>query len=395
MSSFPVITAAKRTPIGSFQGQLSSFRSPDLAAYLIQDLLSLHPSLKETVDEVILGCVLSAGLGQAPSRQAVLQGGLSPHVSATTLNKVCGSGMKAVMHACDLIRLNQARTLLAGGMESMSNAPYLLPKARSGYRVGHGQCIDHMMWDGLEDAYSLGSDGVTRTPMGLFAEKTAEKYGFTREDQEIFAKETFDAYQKAHSSGAFTSEITPIPQKDNDIVADEPPTKVKPEKFSKLRPAFQKDGTVTAATSSSIADGAAILCLEDEKTATAQGRQVLARVVGYKSAAREPEWFTLAPIQAIQKLLPQIGWAINDVDLFEINEAFAVVPMAAMKDLGISRKRLNSHGGACSLGHPIGASGARILVTLLHALRHQNLKRGIASACIGGGEATAIAIEMA
>lgn len=393
MSPFPVITAAKRTPIGSLQGQLSLYRSPDLAACIIKDILEQAPALVETIEEVILGCVLSAGLGQAPARQAMLQGGLSKHINATTVNKVCGSGMKAVMMACDMIRLNQARSILAGGMESMSNAPYLLQKARGGYRFGHGVCLDHMVWDGLEDASSPALDG-SRTPMGFFAEKTAEKYGFTRAQQEKFAIETFDFFQKALGSGAFSDEITSLLSKDNMISADEPPTKVKIEKFEKLKPAFQKDGTVTAATSSSIADGAAVLCVENESTARDSGRPVLARIVDYVSAAREPEWFTLAPILAIEKILRKVGWSMHDVDLFEINEAFAVVPMAAMHDLKIPREKVNVHGGACALGHPIGASGARILVTLIHALRHHNLKRGIATACIGGGEATAIAIEI-
>lgn len=393
MSSFPVITAAKRTPVGSFQGQLSLYRSPDLAACVMKDIFKALPSLKDTIDEVILGCVLSAGLGQAPARQAVLQSGLQHNVNATTINKVCGSGMKAVMQACDMIRLQNARAILAGGMESMSNAPYLLPKGRSGYRFGHGSCLDHMMWDGLEDASSPALDGA-RTPMGLFAEKTAEKYGFTRAQQEKFAVETFQYFHKAMSEGAFSNEITPLSFKESAIDTDEPPTKVKVEKFEKLKPAFQKDGTVTAATSSSIADGAAVLCIEDEGTARAAGRPILARIVDYVSAAREPEWFTLAPILAIEKIMRQVGWSMKDVDLFEINEAFAVVPMAAMHDLNIPREKVNIHGGACTLGHPIGASGARILVTLVHALRHHHLKRGIATACIGGGEATAVAIEL-
>ncbi|MBX9977030.1 MAG: thiolase family protein [Alphaproteobacteria bacterium] len=392
-----VITQAQRSPTGSLQGVLSHLKASEIAAHVIKHIKEQQNTLKNNsfhVDEVILGCVLSAGMGQAPARQATIYAGLGDTVSATTINKVCGSAMKAIMLGADAIRLNNKMCILAGGMESMSQAPYLLTKARTGYRFGHSDIIDHMQWDGLVDAYHSGNDRGSRKAMGCFADATAEKHSFSRDDQEKFAIETFERYQKAHTSGYFNNEIVPFTKADAVIDSDEPPTKVKPEKFPKLRPAFDPNGTVTAATSSSIADGASVLYLMSEDHARTNGSPSLARIVGYTSFAGAPEWFTTAPIGAIQKLLTQVGWSIGDVDLFEVNEAFAVVPMAAIKELKLDRDKVNIHGGACALGHPIGASGARILTTLVHALKTHGLKRGIATACIGGGEATAIAVEV-
>ena len=385
----PVIVAAKRSPIGAFQGGLSSLRSPEIAGAVIKGLAGTT----DAVDEVIMGCVLSAGVGQAPARQAAICGGLSPEIPTTTVNKVCGSGMKALMIASDQIKLGHAHSILAGGMESMTNAPYLLPKGRGGYRFGHGEVLDHMLFDGLEDGYGNGNV-VFRQAMGCFADATAEKYGFSRGDQETFARITFENYQKAAQDSAFVDEIVPIIIGETIISTDEQPSRVKVDKFEKLRPAFSKEGTVTAATSSSLADGAAVLHVMDHSHAEKLNLAPLARICGYASHAHEPKWFTTAPVGAIQKLLTQTGWSLSDVDLFEINEAFAVVPMAAIKDLGIDRAKVNINGGACALGHPIGASGARIVVTLIHALKARGLKKGIAAACIGGGEATAMAIEV-
>jgi len=387
------IAEAKRTPIGGFQGSLAAYKGHQLGSLAISAL-----NTKGIIDEVIMGCVLPAAQGQAPARQAALGAGLSSGVSATTVNKVCGSGMKAIMIACDQIALGQAHSVVAGGMESMSNAPYLLENARKGYRVGHGQIIDHMYRDGLEDAYHKNADG-SHSLMGTFADATAKRYGFSRDDQDQFALRGFEKVQYALGFKFFQGEIIPIEIKDakgNQTIlqTDEAPDRVKPEKFSALRPAFDAGGTVTAATSSSLADGAAALWLVDGETANKQGLSPLARVVGYASYAHEPEWFTTAPIGAIKKLLDKIGWSLDQVDLFEINEAFAVVPMAAIKELSIPAEKVNIHGGACTLGHPIGASGARIVVTLIHALKQHGLKRGIASVCIGGGEATAIAVEV-
>lgn len=380
------IVSAKRLPMGSFQGQLTSQTAVQLGAHIISAVIPTGIS----VDGVLMGCVLQAGLGQAPARQAALGGGLPASTQTATLNKVCGSGMLAVMNAANEIRLGAMQTVIAGGMESMSNAPYLLEKARTGYRMGHGAIIDHMMRDGLEDAHMKDPKG-DRMAMGFFAEATAEKYGFSRQDQEDFARHTFEKACAANME----DEIHPITIKlkeEIQIHQDEPLSKVRPDKFAALRPAFLAGGTVTAATSSSIADGASALCLMSGDHA--KDYKPLAKIIGYTAFAREPHWFTLAPSGAIEKLCTQIGWNVQDVDLFEINEAFAVVPMAVAKDLNIPMEKLNVRGGACALGHALGSSGARILVTLIHALKERGLQRGIASACIGGGEATAIAIEM-
>jgi acetyl-CoA C-acetyltransferase len=331
-----------------------------------------------------MGCVLPAGLGQAPARQAALGAGLPVSVPATTINKMCGSGMKAVMLACDAIAAGSADMVVAGGMESMRNAPYLLPKARTGMRMGHGEVKDHMFLDGLEDAYEKGR------LMGSFAEEAATHYQFTRQMQDDYALASLDRALKAN----FSAEITAVETRAGLIVADEQPAKARPEKIPTLKPAFARDGTVTAANASSISDGAAALFLARASIAEAKGLMPLARIAGHASHAEEPEWFSRAPVGAIQKLLDKVGWAIDEVDLFEVNEAFAVVALIAMHDLGIPHDRLNVHGGACALGHPIGASGARILVTLINALKQRGLRRGIAAVCIGGGEATAVAVEM-
>ena len=391
--SLPVIVAAKRTPIGNFQGGLSSFKGYQLGSAVIKSL-----GLSGNIDEVIMGCVLQASQGQAPTRQAAIHGGVKDTTPCTTINKVCGSGMKAIFIGCDQIRLNQANLVIAGGMESMTNAPYLLERARGGYRAGHASFIDHLYRDGLEDPYYKNEDGSYRL-MGEFAEDTASLYNFHRTQQEQYVFETLAYYQQAQAKGLFEFEITPLEIRDNKgnvtiIAQDEPPSRVKPEKFSALKPAFRAGGTVTAATSSPLSDGAAAIGLASEAAALAQGLTPLAKVVGYCSFAHQPAHFTTAPIGAIKKLCQQIGWSLADVDLFEVNEAFALVPMAVMKDLGIPRDKMNVHGGACVLGHPIGASGARVVVTLAHALIQKGLKRGIASICIGGGEATAIALEV-
>ncbi|MES2253364.1 MAG: acetyl-CoA C-acyltransferase [Pseudomonadota bacterium] len=386
------IIAAKRTPIGAFQGQLSPYQGWQLGAEALRAAtLTAH-----IPEEVIMGCVLSAGQGQSPTRQAVRSAFGIDSIPVTTINKVCGSGMQAIAFACTLLQTGQRHVMMAGGFESMTNTPYLLPKGRSGYRMGHGIVHDHMLFDGLEDAYDTDTDG-TRRAMGVFADATAEKYGFTRADQEAFVCTTFENYQKTEEAGLFTAERDPLNYTDAKgnvtlIKTDEPPTRVKPTKFDMLRPAFGKTGTVTAATSSGIADGAAALLLCTEKALG--NAKPLAKIVGFSSHAQAPEWFTTAPAGAIQSLLRTLNWTIDGVDLFEINEAFAVVPMAVMHDLGIARVKVNVHGGACVLGHPLGASGARIVVTLVHALRARGLKRGIATTCIGGGEATAIAVEV-
>ena len=385
-----VIVAARRTPIGSFQGALAPATAPELAAAAIRGCLAAANLDGAQIDEALLGCVLPAGIGQAPARQAVLASGLPQSVTTTTLNKVCGSGMKTVMMGHDLLKAGSASAVLAGGMESMSNAPYLLPKARSGYRMGHQEVLDHMFYDGLQNPY----DG---NMMGFFAEETEKKYGFSREDQDAFTTESVTRAMNAISNGSFSDEITPVTvvkrRKESTVAHDEEPAKCDLEGISTLRPAFAKDGTVTAASSSSISDGAAALVLMRESDALQQGLSPLARIAGHASHAHEPEWFTTAPVGAIQKLLQATGWNANDVDLFEINEAFACVAMAAMHDLELDHARVNINGGACALGHPIGASGARIIVTLLHALRNANAAKGIASLCIGGGEAVAIALE--
>jgi acetyl-CoA C-acetyltransferase len=391
MAESIVIVAAKRTPIGSMNGQLLPLSSPQLASVAIKAAVAQSGLAVEDITEAIIGCVLPAAVGQAPARQAVLGADLLKSTASSTINKVCGSGMKSVMLAHDAILAGSANVIVAGGMESMSNAPYLLPKARQGFRYGHVKCLDHMAFDGLENAY----DGKS---MGTFADATALKYGFTREMQDAFAAESVKRAQAAVASGAFKDEIAAVTVKgragDVQLDTDEPPGQCKPEKIPTLKPAFAKDGTVTAASSSSISDGAAILILMKESEAKAKGITPIARIAGHASNAHEPEWFTTAPVGAIDKLHKKLGWGPDNVDLYEINEAFAVVTMAAMHDLNLPHAKVNVNGGACALGHPIGASGARLIVTLLHALKARGGKRGIASLCIGGGEATALAVEM-
>ncbi|WP_298375521.1 acetyl-CoA C-acyltransferase [Azospirillum sp.] len=386
-----VIVAAARTPLGRFQGDLSGLTAPALGAHAVRAALSRSGLSADRIDEVLLGCVLPAGQGQAPARQAARGAGLPDAVGATTINKVCGSGMKATMLAHDLIRAGSADIALAGGMESMSNAPYLLAKARGGYRVGHDRLFDHMMLDGLEDAYEGGR------PMGDFGEATAARYGFTRADQDSYAIETLTRARAAIDGGAFVDEIAPITVAakggDRLIAQDEHPLKLSADKIPTLKPAFRRDGTITAASSSANADGAAALILTRRSLAEREGLPILAAILGHATHSQDPAWFTTAPIPAIRKLLDRVGWSVADVDLFEINEAFAVVAMAAQHDLGIPASALNVNGGACALGHPIGATGARLIVTLLHALAARGLRRGVASLCIGGGEATAIAVE--
>ena len=381
-----VIAGAARTPMGGFQGVFDGVPAAQLGGVAIRAALAQAGCA--SVDELLMGCVLPAGQGQAPARQAGFAAGLGEEVPATTLNKMCGSGMKATMMAFDQIALGHAQTMVAGGMESMSNAPYLLPKMRGGARIGHGQVIDHMFLDGLEDAYDKGR------LMGTFAEDCAEKYQFTREAQDAYAIGSLTGALEAQKSGAFAAEIAPVSLETRtgvvEISEDEQPAKARPEKIPTLKPAFRKDGTVTPANASSISDGAAALVLASEEAAAQQGLQVRARILGH---AQAPAWFSTAPVPAAQKLLARLGWAVDDVDLWEVNEAFAVVPMAFMHEMGIAREKVNVNGGACALGHPIGASGARIIVTLLNALETRGLKRGVAAICIGGGEGTAIAIE--
>jgi acetyl-CoA C-acetyltransferase len=394
MQSDPiVIVSAARTPMGAFQGELKSFAAPELGAAAIRAAVERAKIGADEVSEVIMGCVLPAGQGQAPARQASLGAGLPLGTGCTTVNKMCGSGMKAAMLAHDILATGNADVIVAGGMESMTNAPYLLPKARAGLRMGHGQVIDHMFYDGLEDAYDKGR------LMGTFAEDCAQKYAFSREAQDQFAITSLQRAQKANTEGWFAWELTPIAIKagkeERFVENDEQPFKANLEKIPTLKPAFRKDGTVTAANSSSISDGAAALVLMRRSTAEKRGLAPLAIVIGQSTHAQEPGWFTTAPVGAMAKLFDRTGWAAKDVDLFEINEAFAVVTMAAMKEHGLPHDKVNVHGGACALGHPIGASGARILVTLIGALRKYGLKRGVASLCIGGGEATAMAIELA
>jgi len=393
MQSDPiVIVSAARTPMGAFQGELKSFAAPELGAAAIRAAVERAKIGVDEVQEVIMGCVLPAGQGQAPARQASLGAGLPLGTGCTTVNKMCGSGMKAAMLAHDILATGNAEVIVAGGMESMTNAPYLLPKARSGLRMGHGQVIDHMFYDGLEDAYDKGR------LMGSFAEDCAQKFAFSREQQDEFAITSLKRAQQANKEGWFAWELTPIAIKAGKearfVENDEQPFKANLEKIPTLRPAFRKDGTVTAANSSSISDGAAALVMMRRSTAERRGLAPLAVVVGQSTHAQEPGWFTTAPVAAIAKLFERTGWKAKDVDLFEINEAFAVVTMAAMKAHGLPHEKVNLHGGACALGHPIGASGARILVTLIGALRKYGLKRGVASLCIGGGEATAMAIEL-
>jgi len=387
-----VIVSAARTPMGAFQGELKGFAAPELGAAAIRAAVERAKVKPEDVQEVIMGCVLPAGQGQAPARQASLGAGLPLAAGCTTVNKMCGSGMKAAMLAHDILLNEKDYVLVAGGMESMTNAPYLLPKARAGLRMGHAQVIDHMFYDGLEDAYDKGR------LMGSFAEDCAQKYSFSREAQDQFAVASLQRAQKANKEGWFAWETTPIAIKagkdEKFIETDEQPFKANLEKIPTLKPAFRKDGTVTAANSSSISDGAAALVLMRRSTAEKRGLAPLAVIAGHATHAQEPAWFTTAPVAAIRNLLEKTNWTARDVDLYEINEAFAVVAMAAMKEHGLPHDKVNVHGGACALGHPIGASGARIVVTLIGALRKYGLKRGVASLCIGGGEATAMAVEL-
>ncbi|MEA9556122.1 thiolase family protein [Xanthomonas nasturtii] len=386
-----VIVAAKRTAIGSFLGQFNGVPAPTLAAAAIEGALAQSGIAPADVSEVIVGCVLPANLGQAPARQAAIAAGIPTSTGATTINKVCGSGMKAIMFGHDLIKAGSASIVVAGGMESMSNAPHLLPNSRTGNRYGNFQAVDHMAWDGLTNPY----DGQA---MGVFGEATAEKFGFSRADQDAFAIASVERAQAAQRSGAFADEIVPVTvatRKGEVVVdSDEQPGKSDVAKIPTLKPAFKKDGTVTAASSSSISDGAAITVLMSADDAQRRGVTPLARIVGHVTHSQDPEWFTTAPVAAIQSLVDKIGWTLDAVDLFEINEAFAVVAMTPIKELGIAHAKVNVHGGACALGHPIGASGARLVVTLVNALRTRGGKRGIATLCIGGGEATAIAIEL-
>ncbi len=388
-----VIVAAARTPMGAFQGELKGFAAPELGAAAIRAAVERAKLNAEEVQEVLMGCVLPAGQGQAPARQAALGAGLALSTGCTTVNKMCGSGMKAAMLAHDALIAGSYDVVVAGGMESMTNAPYLLPKARAGLRMGHGQVIDHMFYDGLEDAYEKGR------LMGSFAEECAQSFSFTRESQDKFAITSLERAQKANKDGSFAWEITPIAIKAGKeqkfVEMDEQPFKANLEKIPTLKPAFRKDGTVTAANSSSISDGAAALLLMRRSTAERRGLATIATIVGHSTHAQAPALFTTAPVGAIRKLFEKINWKAETVDLYEINEAFAVVTMAAMQEHKLPHDKVNVHGGACALGHPIGASGARILVTLIGALRKRGGKRGVASLCIGGGEATAMAIELA
>jgi acetyl-CoA C-acetyltransferase len=392
-----VLVSAARTPMGAFQGELKEFSAPQLGAAAIRAAVERAGVKPEQVEEVIMGCVLPAGQGQAPARQAALGAGLPLSSGCTTVNKMCGSGMKAAMLAHDLLAAGTNEVMVAGGMESMTNAPYLLPKARAGYRMGHQQAIDHMFFDGLEDAYARDEKGGGRL-MGSFAEDCAGKYGFTREEQDRFAIASLERAQSANRNGAFAWETVPIAIKtgknERFMEHDEQPFKANFEKIPTLKPAFRKNGTVTAANSSSISDGAAALVMMRRSTAARLSLTPLALVAGHSTHSQEPGWFTTAPVGAIRKLFEATGWTADQVDLFEINEAFAVVTLAAMKEHGLPHERVNVHGGACALGHPIGASGARILVTLIGALKKTGGKRGVASLCIGGGEATAMAIEL-
>ncbi len=384
-----VITGAARTPLGGFMGDFDGVSAPVLGGAAIS--AALKGAGCETVDEVLMGCVLPAGQGQAPARQAGFAAGLGEDVPATTLNKMCGSGMKAAMTAYDQIALGHAATMIAGGMESMSSAPYLLPKMRGGARLGHAGAVDHMFLDGLEDAYDKGR------LMGTFAEDCAEKFQFTREAQDEYALGSLQGALDAQKAGAFEAEITPVTLRTRKgeitVSVDEQPGTARPEKIPHLKPAFRDGGTVTPANSSSISDGAAAIVVASREAAETRGMTIRARIVGHASHAQAPGWFTTAPVPAARKLLQRIGWSTDDVDLWEVNEAFAVVPMAFMRELGVPRGKVNVHGGACALGHPIGASGARIIVTLLNALETRGLRRGVAAICIGGGEGTAIAIE--
>jgi len=381
-----VILSSTRTPLGNFQGSLKAHSATDLGAAVIKSVVEkVAPSIEPVhIQEVLMGCVLPAGLGQAPARQAALKAGLPVEAACTTINKVCASSMKAVMLAHDMLKAGTCEIVLAGGMESMTNAPYLLPKARAGYRIGHQHVLDHMFTDGLEDAYDKGQ------LMGVFAENCASDYHFSREAQDAFALRSLERASTAQEKGVFQKEITPI----DDISTDEGVTRSDPEKIPHLKPAFKKDGTITAANSSSISDGASALLLSNSDEAERRGIQPIARILAHASHAQTSSKFTTAPIYAIEKLMKKLDWTVDDVDLFEINEAFAVVVMAAMQSLKLPHEKVNVHGGACVLGHPLGATGARLLVTLLNALQVRGLKRGIAALCIGGGEATAVAVEI-
>ncbi|MPW45839.1 thiolase family protein [Acinetobacter guerrae] len=387
-----VIVAATRTPMGSFQGSLSGLTAPDLGAVAIQTAVKQANIPVNEIDEVIMGCVLPAGVKQGPARQAMRKAGLPDHVGATTINKVCGSGMKAAMLASDAIKADSIKIAVIGGMESMSNAPYLLPKARTGYRMGHGQVIDHMFMDGLEDAY-------TGRAMGSFAQDMADKKSYTREQMDEFAIRSLTRAQKAIQEGYFKAEIVPVTvtTRKGDVVVDtdENPGNAKIDKIPTLRPAFAKDGTITAANSSSISDGASALIITSEQEANQRGLKVLAEIKAYTTNSQLPEEFTIAPVGAIEKLLKKVGWSAEEVDLWEINEAFAMVTMAAIDAFKLDPEKVNINGGACALGHPLGSSGSRIIVTLIHALKRLGKRKGIAALCIGGGEATAIAIEIA
>ena len=392
MTDSIVIVSAARTPMGSFQGDFSSLAAHDLGGVAIKAAVQRAGITGDQVDEVLFGNCLMSGQGQAPARQAAFKGGLPISAGAVTLSKMCGSGMRAAMFGHDMLLAGSADVLVAGGMESMTNAPYLLPKARGGYRIGHDRIFDHMMLDGLEDAYEAGRS------MGTFGEDCAAKYGFTREQQDQFAIASVQRAQAATKSGAFAGEIAPVTVKgragDTVISIDEGPGKVKLEKIPTLKAAFKKDGTITAASSSSINDGAAALVLMRSSSAAKLGLKPLARIVSHAVHAQEPNWFATAPVGAVKKALAKAGWSVKDVDLWEVNEAFAVVPMALMRELGLSHEIVNVNGGACALGHPIGASGARIMVTLLYALQARGLKKGVATLCIGGGEGTAVALEL-
>jgi acetyl-CoA C-acetyltransferase len=386
-----VILSARRTPVGAFQGVFAAVTAPQLGAAAIKAAVADSGLAAGDIDEVMMGCVLSAGLGQAPARQAALGAGIPASVPCTTINKMCGSAMRAVMLAADQILAGSAEVIVAGGLESMTNAPYLLPKARAGYRMGHQEVLDHMFFDGLQSPW----DGQL---MGCFAEATSGKYDFSRQAQDEFATESVRRAKAAAANGGFRMEIVPVTAKsrkgDALVDTDETPSTLDVTKIPTLKPAFKKDGTVTAASSASISDGAAAVVLTRESIAARKGLKPLARIVGYASFAREPEWFTLAPVGAIRKLLTRLSLRASDVDLYEVNEAFAVVAMAAIRDLDLDHARVNVNGGACALGHPIGATGVRILTTLIHALKSRGQRRGIASLCIGGGEATAIAVEL-
>ncbi|WP_288415425.1 thiolase family protein [uncultured Acinetobacter sp.] len=386
-----IIAAATRTPMGSFQGSLSDLQAPDLGAVVIRRVVEQTQLPVDDINEVIMGCVLPAGLKQGPARQAMRKAGLPDHVGATTINKVCGSGMKAAMFAADAIQAGSISIAVVGGMESMTNAPYLLPKARSGYRMGHGQVLDHMFLDGLEDAY-------TGSAMGSYAQEMADQKNYTREAMDVFAIRSLTRAQTAIAEGYFDAEITPVTVQtrkgDITVVHDENPGNAKIDKIPSLKPAFAKDGTVTAANSSSISDGASALLIVSEQEAKTRQLPQLAEIKGYVSNSQRPEEFTIAPVGAIEKLLKKVGWSAEEVDLWEINEAFAMVTMAAIDAFALDPEKVNIHGGACALGHPLGSSGSRIIVTLIHALKRLNKRKGVAALCIGGGEATAIAIEL-